>query len=146
MEEEVSPISYSLAITNGDLEIQGNELRLVFGVDKLRQDFNAWIQERYGGDRFHLNYGSILQDFVGHVVDEDARDQVYAEVLRVARNYQAVQKRAMQDDPTLLSHSEMLVDVTDVSAKIDYDTVSVSIKLINGSDQVAKVGILTTTT
>jgi hypothetical protein len=57
-------VSYSLAIVDGDLALQGDRLDLVFGVDKLKQDLNCWLKERYGGDRFHTNYGSILPDSI----------------------------------------------------------------------------------
>ena len=81
-------MSYSLAISNGDLVQQGSRLGLVYGVDKLRQDINCWLLERYGGDRFHVNMGSILQEFIGGIISESSRAEVQAEIFRVLQNYQ----------------------------------------------------------
>ena len=132
-------MSYSLAITDGDLSLQGDSLDLVFGVDKLKQDLDCWIKERYGGDRFHLNFGSILQDFIGGVISESTRAEVQSEVLRVLQNYQSVQHRQLTEDPALLSASEMLIAIADIKTVINYDSVTVAVKVINGSDQLTTV-------
>lgn len=128
-------MSYSLAIADGDLVQKGSQLSLVQGVDKLKQDIYLWIMERYGGDRFHVNMGSILQEFIGGIATESTRAEVHAEIFRVLQNYQAVQLRRFKEDPRLLSASELLVSVDDIVTKISYDTVNVTIKLRNGSSQ-----------
>lgn len=128
-------MSYSLAIADGDLVQKGSQLDLVQGVDKLKQDIYLWIMERYGGDRFHVNMGSILQEFIGGIATESTQAEVHAEIFRVLQNYQAVQLRRFKEDPRLLSASELLVSVDDIVTKISYDTVNVTIKLRNGSSQ-----------
>jgi len=136
-------VSYSFRIADGDLVGIGNQLDLVFGVDKLKQDIDLWMRERYGGDRFHLAMGSILQDFIGDIVSGSTRAEVHAEVLRVLQNYQAVQLRRLKESPQMLSTSELLVSVDDIATNVSFDTVMVAIKLRNGSDQATTIRINT---
>lgn len=139
-------MSYSLAIADGDLVQQGSSLALVFGVDKLSQDIYLWIMERYGGDRFHANMGSILQEFIGGIASESVRAEVQSEVFRVLQNYQAVQLRRFKEQPQLLSASELLVSVEDITTKLSYDTINVGIKLRNGSNTYTTINVAQTTT
>jgi hypothetical protein len=138
-------VSYSLAVRDGDLVQTGSQLSLVFGVDKLRQDIQLWLTERYGGDRFHVNTGSILQEFIGGVASESTRVEVQGEVLRVLQNYQALQLRKFKNDPQSLSASELLVSIDDIITAVQYDTVNVSVKLRNGSQQSATIKVVSTT-
>lgn len=134
-------MSYSLMIADGDLVQRGSQLALVHGVDKLRQDIYLWIMERYGGDRFHVNMGSILQEFIGGIADESKRAEVHAEIFRVLQNYQALQLRRFKENPVLLSSSELLVSVDDIVTALASDTVNVAIKLRNGSNQNSTITI-----
>lgn len=131
----VSKISYSFALVDGDLAQVGNQLGLVGGIDKLKQDVQLWLMERYGVDRFHLNMGSTLQDFVGGIVNSATAAEVHAEVFRVLQNYQTLQLRKFKEHPELMSLSELLVSVDDIIASTSYDAVNVVTKLRNGSDQ-----------
>jgi hypothetical protein len=135
-------VSYSLAIENGDLVQRGSVMDLVFGVDKLRQDIYLWIMERYGGDRFHTNMGSILQDFIGGIVSSSTNAEVHAEIFRILQNYQALQLRRIKENPQLMSTSELLVSVDDIKAATSYDTVNVALKLRNGSGNSANIKLV----
>lgn len=132
-------MSFSLALADGDLVQRGNQLDLVHGVDKLNQDVYLWLMERYGVDRFHVTMGSILQEFIGGVVSGSTRAEVQSEVLRVLQNYQAVQLRGLKESPSLYSTSEILVSIDDIQTKISFDTVSVAVKLRNGSGNTATI-------
>lgn len=137
----MSKTSYSLRIADGDLAMTGNQMDLVHGVDKLNQDLDLWLRERYGGDRFHTNWGSILQEFIGGVVSETTRSEVQAEVLRVLQNYQAVQYRMLQQEPQKMSQSEMLVAVDDIKTNVSYDSVMVQVKIRNGVNQSSTLAV-----
>ena len=125
-------MSYSLAIVDGDLVQKGSVMDLVLGVDKLNQDVYLHIMERYGTDRFHVNMGSILQEFIGGVVGTSTAAEVEAEVFRVLQNIQALQMRGIKERPQDFSTSELLVSVDEVRATVSYDTVNVAMKLRNG--------------
>jgi hypothetical protein len=137
-------MSYSLAIADGDLVPLGSQLGLVYGLNKLKQDVNCWLVERYGGDRFHVNMGSILQEFIGGVISESTRAEVHAEIFRVLQNYQALQYRRFKENPEKLSPGELLVSVDDIVTAIQYDTVRVAVRLRNGSEQVTTIKVVQT--
>lgn len=120
-------------VAEQDIKLKGSHVGLVYGRDKLIQDLTLWLTERYRSDRFHSNYGSILDGFIGEVMDPMTASEVEAEVYRVLQNYQMVQYRRMQDDPTSLSPEEVLVEVEDVNAKVDFDSVVVVISIVTGT-------------
>lgn len=136
-------MSYSLALADGDLVQNGSQLGLVFGVDKLKQDVYLWLTERYGGDRFHVNMGSILQDFIGGIANETARVEIQAEIFRVLQNYQAMQLKRFKENPENFSASELLISVDDILAGLNYDTVRVAVRLRNGSSQSTTIKVAT---
>lgn len=138
-------MSYSFAVVNGDLVQQGNQLALVYGVNKLNQDIYLHVMERYGGDRFHITMGSILQEFIGGIVSDSTRAEVQSEVLRVLQNYQALQLRKLKQNPQDMSTSELLVSVDDIICRVSYDTVNVTLKLRNGSGNTATIKLATST-
>lgn len=126
-------MSYSFGMADKDIQLKGSNIGLVYGQPKLLQDLTLWLTERYRSDRFHSSYGSTLDNFIGEVMDPMTTAEVEAEVERVLQNYQMVQYRRMQDDPTTLSPEEVLLDVADVQAKIDYDSVVVVISIVTGT-------------
>ena len=126
-------MSYSFGVAEKDIQLKGSNIALVYGRAKLIQDLTLWLTERYRSDRFHSNYGSTLDSFIGEVMDPMTASEVEAEVQRVLQNYQMVQYRRMQEDPTTLSPEEVLIDVEDVRAKIDYDSVVVVISIVTGN-------------
>lgn len=134
-------MSYSLAIADGDLVQRGSRLDVVYGIDKLRQDIHCWLLEQYGGDRFHVNMGSILQEFIGGIASESSRVEVQSEVFRVLQNYQAAQLKRFKENPEKMSASELLVSVDDINATLDYDMIRVGIKMRNGSNQSTTIKI-----
>lgn len=126
-------MSYSFAVAEKDIQLKGSHVGLAYGRSKLIQDLSLWLTERYRSDRFHSNYGSILDGFIGEVMDPMTAHEVEAEVLRVLQNYQAVQYRRMQEDPTSLSPEEVLIEVEDVNAKVDFDSVVVVVSILTGT-------------
>lgn len=134
-------MSYSLAVKNGDLAREGSNLAVVWGVDKLKQDLQLWINERYGGDRFHPQMGSILQDYIGSVISNRTNAEIQSEVMRVLDNYQRVQYQGFKNSPQLYSTSEILDTIKDVSVSINYDTVSVSVSVTTVARDDARITI-----
>lgn len=137
-------MSYSLAIADGDLVQQGSQLGLVFGINKLKQDVDMWLMERYGGDRFHVSMGSILEQFIGSIASKASLAEVHAEVFRVLQNYQTYQLRRFKENPELFSASELLVSVDNITTALSYDTITVTVKLRNGSQQHTTIKVLKT--
>jgi len=122
-------MSYSLAVRNGDLVREGSNLAIVWGIDKLKQDLQLWVAERYGGDRFHPELGSVLQDHIGDVISPRTRAEIEDEVMRVLDNYQRVQMYGFKRNPRLYSMTELLESIDKISVAINFDTVSVAVSV-----------------
>lgn len=134
-------MSYSLALKNGDLVQSGSSLKIVSGIEKLKQDLSLWLGERFGIDRFHPNLGSTLQNFIGDVISSSTQSRIESEVLRVLNNYQAVQYRGLKERPQLYSPSELLYSIDSVNVSLSYDTVSVKIQLRNAEAESATLTV-----
>jgi hypothetical protein len=120
-------MSYSLAVRGGDLAKSGSNLDVVWGIEKLKQDLQCWVTEGFGGDRFHPLMGSILQDFIGSVINPRTKAEIEDEVMRVMDNYQRVQTYGFKNNPRLYSMTELLESVDNIAVKIGFDAVSVSV-------------------
>jgi len=132
-------VSYSLAIQDGELVQDGSELGLVWGIEKLKQDLQLWVTERFGGDRFHPAMGSILQDMIGGVIDFSTKAIIIREVERVLDNYQRVQYKAYKENPQLFSLSEILYSIDEIKADVYFDRVIVGVKVRSAASDVASL-------
>ncbi|AVO24995.1 baseplate protein [Rhodococcus phage Finch] len=134
-------MSFSLGIKDGDIELRGSSIAIVHGVDKLKQDVSIWLRERYRSDRFHSDYGSVLDNWIGQVIDRGTEAMVQAEVLRVLQNYQTRQYRMLQETPERLSMDEVLVSIQEIQTKIRYDAVIVNIRFVTGSKKIDQLSV-----
>lgn len=128
-------MSFSFAVLNGDLVQQGSSLGIVYGINKLTQDMTLWVTERYGIDPMHPTMGSLLQDWIGGIINTATQSQVQSEILRVLQNYQAVQYLGLKANPQKYSLSELLQSIQAIDVSILYDTISVSITVANANQQ-----------
>jgi phage baseplate assembly protein W len=126
-------MSYSLAVQDGDLVQQGSSLLVVWGIDKLKQDLQLWVTERFGGDRFHPDMGTILQDYIGGIVGHNTKAKIQDEVMRVVDNYHRVQIYGFKRNPRIYSSAELLNSIDDISVSVSYDTVSVSVAVTSAA-------------
>ena len=126
-------MSYSLAVRNGDLVKRGSNLDVVWGIDKLKQDLQCWVTERFVGDRFHPLMGSILQDYIGTIISPRTQAEIEDEVMRVMDNYQRVQMYGFKTNPRLYSMEELLESVNDISVSVSFDTISVFVDVCSAA-------------
>lgn len=138
-------MSYSLALENGDLHATGSRLDIVQGTAKLAQDVDLWLREDYGINRFHPQYGSILDAFIGGVVSPSTNTEVQSEVMRVLQNYQNIQLSRFQANPQKFSAEELLNEVSNVNTTVAYDKVVVTVNFTTAAGQ-AQQSTLTVTT
>lgn len=138
-------MTFSFLVSKGDLALTGNQLAIVSGLTKLQQDMQLWVAERYGVDRFHPTYGSMLQYWIGGVVNASTNNRVSKELLRVLDNYQRLQLKAFKANPQLFSLTEMLASIDAVNISITYDTVQGAISFTNGSGNAATFTATATT-
>lgn len=123
-------MSISLKVVNGDLSITAGSFDLVQGVDKLTQDLTLWLTERYRDDRFHPTYGSILDGYIGGVINaQDTVVRIQSETLRVLSNYQQTQLARFKETPSKFQPSELLQAVNGVDVSLSYDKVVVLVRI-----------------
>lgn len=132
-------MSYSLAISDGDLVQRGSTLAIVSGIDKLKQDLQLWVLERFGGDRFHPDMGSILQDMIGGRITASTVTRISNELWRVLDNYQRVQFKALKEDPQRFSMAEILYSIDDISVQVSADTITAVVKVRSADSSAASI-------
>ena len=136
-------MSFSLKLGDGDLSLRGSTFDIVSGREKLVQDIDLWLKERYGADRFHVRMGSILQEFIGGIISDSSKVAVQKEILRILQNYKAVQDKAIKENPQKFSASEMLVSIEDVQVTVLFDTIYATVKFRNGTNTVSTLTVTT---
>jgi phage baseplate assembly protein W len=132
-------VTFSLAVSDGDLVQEGSSLQIVWGIEKLKQDLQLWVLERHGGDRFHPGMGSILQDMIGTPVSAVTEYRITHELLRVLDNYQRTQYEALEESPQLFSATELLLAVDDVTVKLTFDTAMATVKVRTAANDAATI-------
>ena len=120
-------MSFSLKLLNGDLDLSSNKMGTVQGVAKLTQDLSVWLREEYGIDRFHPDYGSALDTYIGEPLDEVLEHDIQVEILRVLGNYQQIQSVSFQKSPSKYTLDELLDQVVSVECTANYDSVYVTV-------------------
>lgn len=135
-------MSLSFKVVNGDLSITAGSFDLVDGSDKLTQDLSAWLTERYRDDRFHPTYGSILDGYIGGVINpEDTVVRVQSETLRVLSNYQQIQMAAFRKNPGKFQSSELLQSVDGVDVSLSYDNVIVLVRITTAATTTLSISV-----
>jgi hypothetical protein len=124
-------MSFSLRISGGDLSLEGSQLGIVYGVDKLKQDLTLWMTERYGIDRFHPNMGSNFQNYIGTIISYHTQAMIRNEAERIVDNYTKVQRRGLREAPSLYSLSELLNTINAINVGVSFDSVSVAVQVSN---------------
>jgi len=124
-------MTYSLAIQNGDLAVQGSQCRVVSGQAKLQQDLTLWMLERYGSNRMHPTFGSQLQSYIGGIVSPATKANAYNEIVRVLNNYQAMIYQMFKSNPSVFSVAELPYSIDSINVAVTYDTVYATIQVSN---------------
>lgn len=135
-------MSISLKVVNGDLSVTAGRFDVVQGSDKLTQDLTLWLTERYRDDRFHPQYGSILDGYIGGVITpNETVVRVQSETLRVLANYQKTQQQSFNDNPSKYQPSELLQSVNGVEVTLSYDKVIVLVRITTAARTTASISV-----
>ncbi len=135
-------MSFSIKVDNGDLSITAGRFDLVSGTEKLKQDLTLWLTERYQDDRFHPTYGSILDGYIGGVIQaSDTIVRVQSETFRVLSNYQKIQLARFKESPSKFEPSELLQAVNGVDVSLSYDKVIVLVRITTAARTTTSVSV-----
>lgn len=139
----------TLEVENGDLVLANGSFSTVTGPDKVSQDIEIAVLTPYGSDRFHPRYGSIFSSYIGSPSNPSTATFIQAEMLRVIKNYMAVQlskvKAAAQAGlASPFSQGELVASAgaINVQQQLDQFQVTASVNTTSG----AQVNVSTTTT
>lgn len=130
-----------MLLSGGDLAIGADgDFAVVTGSKKLTQDLRCALLEPLGNDRFHLGFGSSLEDFVAQVADETTGFAVREEVRRVISNYSLVQQDQITTDvvsggDSRFTTDQVITQIDGVAARITDQTVKVSIGVTTAAGQ-----------
>lgn len=134
----------TFALSNGDLVLNGSHYLMVSGASRMQQQIGLALMEPTGTDRFHPNWGSILDQMIGTSMTFDIRDRVKSEVYRVIKNLAALQNNYVQRvaaanaRPTI-TPDEMIAGVQGVAVENSGDSVNIKITLISAGREVITV-------
>jgi phage baseplate assembly protein W len=125
---------YSLGLVNGDLMVSSGDYLLLTGADKIRQDLTLALSEEFGSDRFHPRWGSIVKRYIGNLLTPQLALLVKAEVIRVVRNYIAIQQAEVLRDTQVdqqgrFDTSDVIRELVSVEAQIHFDVCNIYIHL-----------------
>ena len=124
----------TMLLRDGDLVPSHRDFVMVAGAGKVAQDLRGALLEPLGNDRFHLGWGSSLDDFIASIANEDTRFAVEGEINRVISNYAAVQRDKIEADITgdgesRFTTAEILSRVRGVTVEVQDETIHVTITL-----------------
>jgi hypothetical protein len=144
-------MTWSLAITNGDLVLSNSDYATVTGEQKLIQDLTCFVLESMGTDPNHPDYGSLLDGGVdssgalhqsmlglpnGNLISEAL---IQSELQRILLSYQNMQIQRAKSDrlqygKTTFSLGEVLLSINSITMTPIADTLIVNIGITTGND------------
>ena len=124
----------TLALSGGDLQVSATGHQTISGTPKIRQELALSLGEAYGADKYHPEFGSILDDFFGEPISDLTQSSVESEVIRVIQQYIAIQQQQVLQDnlaqrASRFDASDVVTGITGVNAQVSYDTIKVTVTL-----------------
>ncbi len=134
----------SFRLSDGDLVLSGSQLSVVSGEAKLAQDIQLWVKEIYQNDRFHPQFGSVLESFIGEIIGSEIQFYIENEVRRVLENYQTIQLKGIANNSDIYSDNELLDTINSIKVTINYDKiiVAVSVTTVAGTTVKQTIGVI----
>lgn len=130
----------TFAIRDGDLRVEGGNYAMVEGSKKVFQDLSMAVGEPIGNDRFHPNWGTTLDRYIGGVFNAETELLVRTEIFRVVRNYVEAQQaamtaRSMRGQRSPYSSEEVVRGLGGVQIDQRFDRINVKITIQTGGTE-----------
>lgn len=128
-------MSWSLRLTNGDLNLDSGSYAVVTGPEKLVQDLRCWVLEPQGTDVMHPTYGSIMEDVLGNLFTPEQIMNIEAEIRRIVMAYSAQQQDRRSRDMVVyggkntMAPGEICTGISKIIILPDGDTAAVWVYL-----------------
>lgn len=137
----------TLAVRDGDLVIAGSRYGMVEGIARAQQQIGLALREPFASDRFHTQWGSVLPNWIGTVLDRSLPQQIQSEVTRIVKDFilrqnETIKTRAAAGLRANVTPEEMIVEIVSVTVYTNQDAATVKVVLRTASRQ--EFTILTT--
>ena len=128
----------ALKLVGKDLQLGQNGYAEVQGVPKVRQDLVCAILTPYGSDRFHPQWGSVLNDRIGLPNTSLATQVIANEVKRVIGNLITAQTSTLRRYQanglkSPYTNDDMIASVQNIQVLSAYNATSVSATVTTAS-------------
>lgn len=139
-------MSYSLALHNGDLSLNGRSYATVTGPAKVYQDLRCALLTPLGFYENNLGWGSQLETFIGESNWNRVATLVGGEIRRIVADYQAKQVTRNQSDGErfgryTLSPSEIVLGVKEIEFTRTVDVLLVTVEIELGAESIISINI-----
>lgn len=138
-----------LLIDKGDIQIQAGDLKLIDGVDKIKQDLTRWLIEDVGYNKFHPDMGGSLDSHIAEPVNSILLHEIRQQVRRSLQRYQQYQLEDIKErieiegDPFVaigLSRPDSIIkEIQQIDVWKDYDRIRIQIHFTTFVDQRANI-------
>lgn len=134
----------TFALNDGDLVVTSHGHETVSGAAKVKIELTLALNEVFGTDRFHPQYGSYLQSFVGQTIGPELQFAVEAEVIRVLNAYITIQKDEILRDKlynvrSRFSTADVVQAITNVETATSLDRIYIRVSLITQAQEVIDI-------
>jgi phage baseplate assembly protein W len=125
----------TIAVSNGDIQLNGGKIQFAIGSDKLVQDIQRWLEEPIGTGFTTPNFGSLLPSMIGGNQNSSTVSAVTNEIQRVLQLYQGQQIINLQtaQNAAQLSYwnkSEIIQTIQSVNVTVQNTSILASISLL----------------
>jgi phage baseplate assembly protein W len=130
----------TIAVSNGDIQLNSGKIQFVTGSNKLFQDLARWLQEPLGTGFTSPGFGSLLTSMVGGTQNSGTVTTITNEITRIIQLYQGQQTIELQQAQNVAqlsnwNKSEIIQNIVSVDVTIQNSSIiaAVTINTLSGN-------------
>lgn len=131
----------TIAVANGDIQLNNGKIQFVTGSQKLIQDLQRWLEEPLGTGFTTPGFGSMLSQYVGSAqssgLSTSLIENEIARILQLYQGNQAILLKQAQNSAQIANwnKSEVIQQILSINTTVQGTTVtsSVAIQTVNNS-------------
>jgi len=130
----------TIAVSNGDIQLNSGKIQFVTGSNKLFQDLARWLQEPLGTGFTSPGFGSLLTSMVGGTQNSGTVTTITNEITRILELYQGQQTIDLQQAQNVAqlsnwNKSEIIQNIVSVDVTVQNSSIiaAVTINTLSGN-------------
>lgn len=130
----------TIAVSNGDIQLNSGKIQFVTGSNKLFQDLSRWLQEPLGTGFTSPGFGSLLTSMVGGTQNSGTVTTITNEITRILELYQGQQTIDLQQAQNVAqlsnwNKSEIIQNIVSVDVTVQNSSIiaAVTINTLSGN-------------